>query len=210
MKHSSSAFAGAALAAGMISIFSTSVFAQAPAGTGASGVSSPAPTPYPTRSPMWRCDLPGGTYEVAIRNMMSVSIHEYVVDGAAKVTEMNVETPGAVEVRFYYLEPLTPTAGLSVAQSAIDKVQSLANEAADKLNPGEEPPWEKVVKSYPTTTHAHTVEFRLDSLEDLQSLFNSAEQAFRMNQNTEIMVEGGPGGGQTVAPSAPDGPGPGQ
>jgi len=156
------------------------------------GSPSPSPTPYPSRTPMWRCDLPGGTYEVAIRNILSVSIHDYVVDGVARVTEMNVETPGSTEVRFYYLEALTPTSPIGAGQSALDKVQELATEASNRLNPGEEPPWEKVVKTYPTTTHAHTVEFRLDTKEDLQSLFNSAEQAFRMNQNTEIMLEGGP------------------
>jgi hypothetical protein len=173
----------------------------------ASPAASASPTPYPSRTPMWRCDLPGGTYEVALRNMISVSIHDYVVDGVARVTEMNIETAGSTEVRFYYLEPITPT--LPVGQSALDKVQELANEAAGRVNPGDEPPWEKVVKSYPTTTHAHTVEYRLDTKEDLQNLFNSAEQAFRMNQNTEIMLEGGPTGNSVVAPANPEGPGPG-
>jgi hypothetical protein len=158
---------------------------------------------------MWRCDLPGGTYEVAIRNILAVSIHDYVVDGVARVTEMNIETPGTTEVRFYYLEPLTPSSPVGVGQSALDKVQELATEASGRLNPGDEPPWEKVVKSYPTTTHAHTVEYRLDTKEDLQNLFNSAEQAFRMNQNTEIMLEGGPEGTSTVAPGNEEGPGPG-
>lgn len=170
---------------------------------------SPSPTPYPSRAPMWRCDLPGGTYEVAIRNMISVSIHDYVVDAVARVTEMNVETAGSTEVRFYYLEPITPTSPVGVGQSTIDKVQELANEAAGRINPGDQPPWEKVVKTYPATTHAHTVEFRLDTKEDLQTLFNSAEQAFRQNQNTEIMLEGGPTGNSTVAPENPMGPGPG-
>jgi hypothetical protein len=137
-----------------------------------------------------------------------VSIHDYVVDGVARVTEMNIETPGTTEVRFYYLEPLTPASPVGVGQSALDKVQELANEASGRLNPGDEPPWEKVVKSYPTTTHAHTVEYRLDTLDDLQNLFNSAEQAFRMNQNTEIMLEGGPAGTSTVAPQNSMGPGP--
>jgi hypothetical protein len=175
----------------------------------AASAPSASPTPYPSRTPMWRCDLPGGSYEVAIRNIISVSIHDYVVDGVARVTEMNIETPGTTEVRFYYLEPLTPTSPVGVGQSALDKVQELANEASGRLNPGDEPPWEKVVKSYPTTTHAHTVEYRLDTLDDLQNLFNSAEQAFRMNQNTEIMLEGGPAGTSTVAPQNPMGPGPG-
>jgi hypothetical protein len=171
-------------------------FAQAggpgAAAAAAAAASSPATSPYPSRTPMWRCDLPGGTYEVAIRNIISVSTHDYVVDGVARVTEVNIETAGTTEVRFYYLEPITPSSPIGAGQSAIDKVQELATEAASHLNPGEEPPWEKVVKSYPATTHAHTVEYRLDTKEDLESLFNSAEQAFRLNQNTELTLEGGP------------------
>ena len=149
---------------------------------------SPSPTPLNSRIPMWRADLPGGTYEVAIRSIISVSTHEYVVDGVARVTEMNIDTAGNVEARFYYLEPIVPSSPVGIGQSALDRVQELANQAAARLNPGDTPPWEKVVKSYPTTTHAHTVEYRMDSKDDLQTLFNSAEQAFRLNQNTRIQI----------------------
>jgi hypothetical protein len=151
---------------------------------------SPTPTPGPTRIPLWRCDLPGGVYEVALRNIISVSTHEYVVDGVARVTEMNIDTEGNLAVRFYYLEPIVPSSPIAVGQSILDRAQNLATEAANRLNSGDEPPWEKVVKSYPTSTHAHTVEYRVDSLDDLQSLFNSADQAFRTGQNTQITLTG--------------------
>lgn len=137
---------------------------------------------------MWRADLPGGTYEVAIRSILSVSTHEYVVDGAARVTEMNIDTPGNLAVRFYYIEPIVPTSPIGIGQSTIDKAQELAEAASGRVSPGQ-PVWEKVMKSYPTSTHAHTVEYRLDSAEQLQSLFNSAEQAFRLNQNTQIKLQ---------------------
>jgi hypothetical protein len=156
--------------------------------TGQDASPSPSASPLPTRIPMWRADLPGGTYEVAIRSIISVSTHEYVVDGVARVTEMNIETPGSLEVRFYYLEPITPTSPVGIGQSAMDKVQELAEQAAGRVVPGE-PPWEKVIKNYPTTTHAHTVEYRLDSKDQVQTLFNSAEQAFRLNQNTQVSLQ---------------------
>ena len=148
---------------------------------------SPQPSPSPTRIPMWRCDLPGGTYEVVIRAMISVSTHEYIVDGVARVTEMNIDTSGSLAVRFYYIEPLAANSPLSIGQSTIDKVQELAKEAGERVNAGEQP-WQKVVKNYPVTTHAHTIEYRLDSKDQLENLFNSAEQAFRLNQNTEIKL----------------------
>jgi hypothetical protein len=149
---------------------------------------SPTPSPAPTRIPMWRCDLPGGTYEVAVRSIISVSTHEYVIDGAARVTEMNIDTPGNLAVRFYYIEPLIPTSPVGIGQSTLDKAQEMADQAAGRVVQGE-PPWEKVVKNYPTTTHAHTVEYRVESKGQLQSLFNSAEQAFRLNQNTQIKLD---------------------
>ena len=146
---------------------------------------SAQPSPSPTVFPMWRCDLPGGTYEVAIRAILSISTHEYIVDGAARVTEMNIDTPGDLEARFYYIEPVVSDSPLGIGQATLDKVQELAKEAGDRVG---EAPWKKVVKSYPLTTHAHTVEYRLESKAQLQSLFNSADQAFRLNQNTEIKV----------------------
>ena len=106
---------------------------------------------------MWRCDLPGGTYEVAIRAILAVSMHEYIVDGIARVTEMNIDTPGTMAVRFYYIEPLTTNSPLGIGQATLDKVQELAKEAGERVSPGDSP-GDKVVKNYPTTTHAHTVE----------------------------------------------------
>lgn len=149
---------------------------------------TPTPTPPTARTPMWRADLPGGSYEVAIRSIISVSTHEYLVDGAARVTELNIDTPGNLEVRFYYLEPVIAKGPLGVGQAAIDRATSLADQINDKVNPGQEPPWEKVVKNYPTTTHAHTVEYRVASEAQIQTLFNSVEQAFRLNINTQIKV----------------------
>ena len=150
---------------------------------------SATPTPDPTRMPMWRCDLPGGSYEVAVHSIVSVSTHEYVVDGVARVNELNIDTPGNMAVRFYFLEPLKPGSPVGIGQSTIDKAQEMVEEAAGRVSQDSEPVWEKVVKSYPTTTHAHTIEYRLNSKDDVQKLFTSAEQAFRLNQNTRITVQ---------------------
>ncbi len=155
--------------------------------TGAAAAASP--TPANARIPMWRATLPGGVYDVAIRSIISVSTHEYIVDGVARVTEMNIATMGSIEVRFYYIEPLTPTSPVGVGQSALDKIQDLQNEVEARV-PSDSQVWQKVVKNYPTTTHAHTVEYRLDSLDDLENLFNSADQAFRTNQDTQIVISG--------------------
>ncbi len=140
-----------------------------------SATASPTATPNP-RVQIWRCDLPGGTYEVAVRAIVSVSLHEYVVDGAARVNELNIDTDGNMAVRFYYLEPTAAKSPVGLGQSALDRATDLAKEVAGRA--GADQVWERVVKSYPTTTHAHTVEYRVESEDQLKQIFASAQRAF--------------------------------
>jgi len=109
-------------------------------------------------------------------------MHEYVVDGAARVTEMNVDTTGNALARFYYLEPITPQTPLGIGQSTINKLQELATEASTRT--GQEEVWKKVSKTYPGSTHAHTVEFRVESKDELIKIFKSADAAFRQMRDT--------------------------
>jgi hypothetical protein len=141
---------------------------------------SPSPTPT-SRLPIWRCELPGGTYEVALRAIVSVSMHEYVVDGVARVNELNIDTQGNMAARFYYLEPTAAKSPLGVGQSAIDRISDLAKEAGQRV--GAEEVWQRVVKSYPTTTHAHTIEYRVESEDQLKQIFTSAQGAFESGKS---------------------------
>ncbi len=115
-----------------------------------------------------------------MRNIVSVSSHDYVVDNVARVTEVNVDTTGSMVVRFYYLEPVKPATPSGIGQSALDRVQDLAKEAAGRV--GVDQVWQKVSKNYPTTTHAHTIEYRLETKDQLTKLFTSVEQAWRLGQ----------------------------
>jgi len=152
--------------------------AQTPAAPAAPATPSPN-----TNIAMWRANLPGGSYSVALRSIVSVSTHEYVVDGAARVTETNIDTVGAALVRFYFIEPNTINAPAGFGAATIEKTQQLLQEGADKAGQGGDV-WKKVVKSYPTTTHTRTIEFRLPSKEAVQKVFESAEGAFRLQRNT--------------------------
>lgn len=129
-----------------------------------------------TKVPLWICNSPGGTYEVALRSIVSVSTCEYIVDGVAHVTEVNIDTLGNQAVRFYYIEPVSVNTPGGVGQSAVDKAQEIAQELADQSG---QDVWTKVIKNYPTSTHAHTIEYRVDTKDDLMKIFTSAEQAFR-------------------------------
>ena len=142
---------------------------------------TPAPNPTQTNILMWRCNLPGGSYSVALRSIVSVSSHEYLVDGIARVTEVNIDTTGNALARFYYIEPSTPNSPLGLGTATLDKAQQLFKEGAERSG---QDVWKKVVKNYPTTTHARTIEYRVIDKETLTKLYESAESALRLNRNT--------------------------
>src|SRR4051812_6518678 len=147
--------------------------AQTPAAT----PSVPTPTGNNAAKALFRCTLPGGTYEVAVSAIIAVTSHEYLVDGVARVVEVNIDTNGSLLARFYFIEPNTPNTPSGIGASTLETAQRLLTEGADKTG---QDVWKKVVKSYPTTTHARTVEYRLESREQLNKVYAAAEEAFRL------------------------------
>ncbi len=153
---------------------------------GASPAQSPASTSRPDA--FWRCELPGGVYLVALRSVVSISSHEYVVDGLARVTEVNIATASTVEARFYYLEPAAANASSSTSAATLQMLQQRVQDLSAS-HPEVDAVWQKVVKNYPTTTHAHTVEYRLNSKGDLQSLYDSLEQSWTTGKGVNFKLE---------------------
>ena len=139
-----------------------------------------------SQAAFWRCELPGGVFVVSLPSVSLVSVHEYVVDGAARVTELTVGTNSAVVARFYYIEPMLPKSPVGIGQTLLDKAQQRAQEASTRT--GTEAVWQKVVKNYPTTTHAHTVEYRLETLDQLKRVQKSLEDAWRANKETQLKI----------------------
>ena len=140
----------------------------------------------PAQAGFWRCELPGGIYVVSLPSVSSVSTHEYLVDGAVRVTELTVATNSAVVARFYYLEPMVPKSPVGFGQSLMDKAQQKLQEGAVRTETEEV--WKKVVKNYPLTTHAHTVEYRLDSVDQIKKVQASLETAWRLNKETLLKI----------------------
>lgn len=143
---------------------------------------SPSPSPPPTRRGIWRADLPGGAYLVRLAAITSVSMHEYLMDGGARITEVNIGTGGSELVRFYCVEPNVPSAPANIGQGAINTVQQRARQVAERVGAAEY--LEPVVKNYPTTTHAHTIEYRLADREAVSRLFESIESAWLSGQGS--------------------------
>ncbi|HCN30554.1 MAG TPA: hypothetical protein DIT64_17825, partial [Verrucomicrobiales bacterium] len=135
-----------------------------------------------TRDGLWDGRFKGGAYLVRCNQIIALSKHEYVADAAARVVEVNLTMNSNMTVRFYFLEPVKLEGGgvLGAGQQALDRARAMVQDAASRVSPTIVEP--KVVKNYPVSTHAHTVEFVVASEERLNSLHASLERSFRSGQ----------------------------
>ena len=118
----------------------------------------------------WTAELAGGHYMVRLGSIVSASRHEYISDGVARVVEVTIATDSSIAARFYFVEAVgknssfnTPGIIAKRVESTVDKIGGRGGVDSDTT----------VVKNYPASTHAHTVEFRVGSLGELDSLYNS-------------------------------------
>lgn len=136
-----------------------------------------------TQDGLWQGKFNGGNYVVRCNAIIALSKHEYISDGVARVVEVNLTLNSAMIVRFYFLEPYKPESGSSTvgaATQALDRTKGLFEQAAGRVSPDLANP--KVVKNYPASTHAHTIEFSLKDEARLTALYGSLERSFRTGQ----------------------------
>jgi hypothetical protein len=120
----------------------------------------------------WQARLAGGEYAVATDRITSVSRHSYVLDGTLLVDEVTIDTTGQALARFYFLSPLAAkNSGMGVEQGKgfLDAARRGAGADDDHM----------VIKKYPDTTHAKSIEYRISSQAELAKVFNSAKQAWQ-------------------------------
>lgn len=123
----------------------------------------------------WQASLGGGHYMVALDRISSVSRHSYVLDGAVLVDEVTVDTVGQALARFYFLQPVTATAPGNTAGQLTQRGKELLEQAGRSAGTDVH---NMVMKKYPETTHAKTIEFRVQSEQELSGLYGSLRTAW--------------------------------
>jgi len=138
------------------------------------------------RETHWTAELPGGKIILPYSSITSISLHNYEVDGTIAVTEVTVGTMGSEIARFYYLEPITPESPAGMGQEAIEqlkeKVQELTQRAGQDLE-------SRVVRNYPESTHAHTIEFRLPSKAEVERLYSHIESNYLQRRAAKFTLK---------------------
>ena len=138
-------------------------------------------SPGPNR--FWQATLAGGHYMIALDRISSVSRHKYALDGAMIVDEVTIDSVGQALARFYYISPITDAAGTSTTTQLATRGKELMDKAAGRANTDLQ---NMVIKKYPETTHAKTIEYRLLSESDLNSLYGSLRSAWESGKGRKF------------------------
>ena len=137
-------------------------------------------------SRFWKATLPGGEYMVALNSISSIAKHTYIVDGAARVFEVTVADRSSAIARFYFIEPVTDSSPINAGQVVLDRLKSVTKEASERLEAGDV--WDQVIKNYPSSTHAKTVEFRLSVKSNIDSIYSSIARAWERGRGENFKV----------------------
>ena len=129
----------------------------------------------------------GGAYMVALSRITSIAKHEYIVDGAVKVTEVSVTAEGATITRFYYLEEVSTDSPSSAGQVALDRLRATTKAAAKRT--GTDKLLSTVTKSYPYGTHTHNVEYRLRNKANVDQLYQALYNAWYYNKGKRVSIQ---------------------
>lgn len=166
-------------------------FAQTPPPEDPQGKPTPVQSDKPGADRFWRAKLPGGEYIVQVDRIGSLSRHSYLLDGAVIVDEVTIDVLGGQSlVRFYQLSPVSDAikgsaTGNAVA-SAVDRAQTLTESTASRFGANVH---EMVVKKYPDTTHARTIEYRIQTTAQLTQLYNSIKTAWESNRGRSFTLK---------------------
>lgn len=129
----------------------------------------------PGQPSFWQASISGGHYQVLLSKIVSVSRHKYLLDSALIVDEVTIDTEGQALARFYFISPLTDKAPGNTIQAVTGKAKEMVEEASEKLAPGLK---DMVIKKYPETTHAKSLEYRMLKEKDLTALYTSVQNAW--------------------------------
>lgn len=135
----------------------------------------------------WQANLPGGHYMVALDRISSISLHDYLLsEGGVVVTEVTVNTNGRVVGRFYHLEPVTDSMELNGVKRVVERGRELIERAGQRASTNLH---EMAQKTYPSTTHAGTVEYRVLDVRDLQQLYGSLLKSWESGRGRKFTIK---------------------
>lgn len=134
----------------------------------------------------WQATLGGGHYMVALDRIASVSRHKYVLDGAVVVDEVTVDTVGQALARFYFITPITDEAPGNSITGIAKRGRELVDKAAERVGTEAQ---NMVMKKYPETSHAKSIEYRILSEPELTALYASVRSSWESGRGRKFTAK---------------------
>ncbi|MDB6076490.1 MAG: hypothetical protein JWO82_237 [Akkermansiaceae bacterium] len=136
----------------------------------------------------WEVKFEDGDFMTALDKIVSISKSQYLLDGNLIVNEVTVDSGGRSLARFYHIAPvadtLTEGKAAPVAR-AVTRAQGLVDEAAEKAGTDVH---NMAQKTYPATTHAGMIEYRIMDLKDLDAIYKSVQSAWQSGKAKRLTI----------------------
>jgi len=134
----------------------------------------------------WEVELPGGEYTVDTSSIVSVSKHSFVLKGFL-ITELNIDTTGSALLRIYHVSILGENSDANIAKNTLARTKEILNQASQRTSGKNQS--DIVNKDYPNTTHQKTIEYRVTSEEDLDTIYKSAKRSWQRRREGKVTIE---------------------
>ncbi len=134
----------------------------------------------------WQASIGEGHFMVLLDRIISISMHQYLMDGGLIVDEVTVDTQGQALTRFYFIAPISKIAPSNPVANLAERGRELADKAAERIGTNAQ---DMVFKKYPDTTHAKSVEYRITSLAHLKALYSSLKSAWKCGPGCEFIIK---------------------
>lgn len=140
-------------------------------------------TPNKPTFPLWTAPIPTsqGAYSLSLNSICSVSLEKYDLkfeDKVYPITECSVETVGGKTARFYFVDENKKEKKDGPIEQAKETLATVVPGMEEDEESEENQKKLRVVKIYPESSLAGTVEFRLSTAKKVTDLYQSLRDAW--------------------------------
>ncbi|MEM9081035.1 MAG: hypothetical protein AAGC74_10125 [Verrucomicrobiota bacterium] len=133
----------------------------------------------------WQIQFKEGHYMVALDRIANISKHEYLLDGNLIITEVTIDTTGNSLCRIYQITPAAERGQSNLVKRAAQRARDVTERVGELTGADFT---EMVHKNFPTTTHAKTIEYRVQHKGTLNALYGSLVNAWTTGKGRRFTV----------------------
>lgn len=107
---------------------------------------------------------------LAVQQIVSVTMHPYLLNGENLVTEVTIDTAGNNSIRFYYVHSAEEKADITDPESLVKSAKKRLTQAPSQPKASEKP---IASLKFPEGVYAHTIEYQVGCFKTLEAIYKS-------------------------------------